>query len=205
MMPDLAKPQIRVCSILYGNLANKPDSMWQHDFDSEDWWDGQEIPPGVVIATGGGECQVTIDVPDLTKRMLDAYFRGDIGMQTPCEFDLEFGFFLDHSEAQGPGVRFFLEELGGVVTVAEVPCRVDRYLSDDRQKYRIIAGPCENALRFVKHPDSLVQIEPDSQPAPAGCISAIVTETRDESDMIRYMNRIAAVGSQGEVGFLWYN
>ena len=136
--------------------------------------------------------------------MLDAYFRGDIGMQTPFSFDVEFGFFLDHSKAQGPGSRFFLQELGGYVTVAEVPCRVDRYLSDDRQKYRIIAGPCENALRFVKHPDSPVRIDPDSQPAPAGCISAIVTETKNESDIPMHMLMIVAVGSQGEVGSRWH-
>ena len=37
MMPDLAKPQIRVSSNLYGDLANKPDSIWQHYFDSEEW------------------------------------------------------------------------------------------------------------------------------------------------------------------------
>ena len=90
--------------MLYGNLANKPDGMWQHHFDSDEWCEGQEIPPGVVITTGGGECHATIDVPDLTKRMLDAYFRGDIGMLTPYEFDVEFGFFLDYSEAQVPGV-----------------------------------------------------------------------------------------------------
>ncbi len=153
---------------------------------------------------GDKECQVTIDVPDFTKRMLDAYLCGDIGMQTPCEFDVEFCFFLDHSEAQGPGSRFLLEELGGVVTVAELPCRVDRYLSDDRRQYRIIAGPSENALRFVQHPDSPLRIDPDLQPTPAGCISAIVTMPENADDLPLHLIRIVAVGSQGEVGCRWH-
>jgi hypothetical protein len=204
MMPDLAKRQIRVSSDLCGDLATVPGGEDQHDFDSEEWYEGQEFPPGVVLATGGDECRVTIDIPDLTRRMLDAYFRGDIGMATPFSFDLDFGFFVDHSKAQGPGSRFFLQKLGGHVTVAEVPCRVDSYLSEDRRKYRIIAGPCENALRFVQHQDSPVRIDPDLQPAPAGCISAIVTMPENAADLPLHTIMIVAVGSQGEVGCRWH-
>ena len=115
----------------------------------------------------------------------------------PYEVDVSFYFNADHSKSEGAGTRFFLDRLDGFINVAEVPCVVDRYLSDDRRRVRIVAGPCENALRFVKHPDSPIKIESDPESPPAGCISAIVT-TPASSDDDWYL--VFAVGSQGELG-----
>jgi hypothetical protein len=200
MMPDLEQPHTRVSSIVHGTLANRHNGMWQHRFDSEQWYEGQEIPPGVVLATGGEECQVTIDIADLSWRLLNAWFRDEVMMQPPWSFKLSFGFFLDHAKAQGTGTRFLQEELTGTVTVADVPCYIDRYLTEDRRKFRVVAGPCENALQFVKHPESPLRFEHDPQPAPAGCISAICIRPGHAADLPVHLLRVVAVGSQGEIG-----
>jgi hypothetical protein len=204
VMPDLdKKAEIRVFSLFHGNLAHGFDSGWESEFDSEEWPYEQKIPPGVLLAEGVGSCEGVLDFQQITQRVLETYFLKQRGVSIPYAVDLKFCFYADHPKSEGEGARFLLTEEDegiGEIAVAEVACTIDRYLSDDKRRMRIVAGPCENALRLVKHPDSPLQIEPDPEPPPTRCISAIVTVPASSGELPKHVQELFAVGAQGEIG-----
>lgn len=204
-MPDISRMEIKAFSNFHGELANGFNNIWQGKYGSfeptdEYWYPGQEIPPGFLL----GESSVTLDFPQLTQRVLETYFRTRGSVSFPYTVDLNFCFYADSSRAQGVGMLSFLGSGDCDVTVAEVPCQSTGSvrLSDNRWGTRVVAGPCQNALHFVKHPDNPMQIETDPEPPPAGCISAILTYPLNAGSQPSHLSELFVVGSQGEIGKL---
>ncbi len=204
MMPDLTRERTRVCSYFFGDLANGADTDWRSlyrsAFDTDEWYEFQDIPPGVVLAASEGAGMVTIDYAEIGQRYVREYFRSDGWMEFPCSVDLDIGFFVDYTAVQGQGEQFLLQSLRGSISAAEIPVSLDRTYSDPQSRKRIIAGPSKSSLQIALHPESRLSIEPDHLAPPSGCISCLVSISERTGEVQACHSEVIVLGANGEMG-----
>ena len=101
-MPKLDPVKLRVFSETLAKAAVAPADI----DDPDDWiqqalefgvldWKEVRLPPGFVLAEGGPEVCLPLDLGRIGRKLLDAHFAAPERFGYPFNFDLHFGWYLD--------------------------------------------------------------------------------------------------------------
>jgi hypothetical protein len=176
LLPNLDRVKIRVYSSFLSSL-NTGSDLYEIDVDFDEnvddnqlinWWDStKDSGEKILWAKGDGKREVSLDMKDITKRVLDAYFAGnkEILNRYRGGVDIRICYFYDcsgswtdsdHTEKCGEGALYHFEDVFCVVLPSMIHIH-SAPVPGDKRRVRLIAGPVFSVMKYLNPSISVIK------------------------------------------------